>query len=109
MDRKEPPGVCDVPHPDAVSGDAAVSANGSARAHPASRLDALRHGPCRLSAKAYDSRRTRAGICLDLPALVFACVDLATAPGGLAGHSPVFGNVVPLQALEPFLAPADQT
>src|SRR5580700_1165676 len=99
----------DLPHPHALSGYAAVSADGGARPHPTLRLDALRHRPCRLSAEAYDSRGTGAGIRVDLPATLLACIHLEKAAGRLASDSAVSGNVLPLQTIQPLLAPADQT
>src|SRR5450631_2086745 len=109
MDRRESPGVRHLPHPHAVSGDAAVPSDGSARPHPPPRLDSLRHRPCRLSTEAYDSPGTRTGICLDLPAPLLSRVHLAPPTGAIAGHPPLPGDVVPLQALQSILAPADQT
>ena len=41
--------------------------------------------PRRVSAEAHDAGGTRAGLCLDLPAPVFAHFDLAAAAGRLAG------------------------
>jgi radical SAM superfamily enzyme YgiQ (UPF0313 family) len=77
MDRRKSAGVRHLPHSHALSSDAALSADGSARPHPAPRLDPVRHRPRRLPAQAYDSRRTRAGLRLDLPAPVLARLDLA--------------------------------
>src|ERR1700722_3247939 len=98
----------DISHPHAVSRDAAVSADGSARANPASGLDALRHGPRCLPTSAHDARRTRAWICLDLPAAVFACFDLASAAAAVTGNPVVCRDVVSVQAFESLLASADQ-
>src|SRR5579864_5968340 len=109
MDRREPPGVRHVPHPHALSGDAAVSPDGSTRTNPAPRLDPLRYGPRRLPAEAHVAGRTRARLRLDLPAPVLSGLDLAPSPAGVASRPAVPRHVVPLQALQPLLAPADQT
>ena len=58
--------------------------------------------------EAHDARGTGARLRLDLPAPLLACLDLAAAAGGLARRAAVSGDVVPLQALQPLLAPADQ-
>ena len=109
MDRRESPGVRHVSHPHAVSGDAAIPADGSAGAHPASRLDTLRHRPRSISTKTHDCRRTRARIRMDLSEIVFARLDLATQAGAVAGDPPVSSHVLSLQAIQPLLALADQT
>src|SRR5579863_3794123 len=108
MDRRQSPGVRDVSHPHAVSRNAAFSADGVARPHPAPRLDALRHWPRRFSAQAHDARRTRTRLCLDLPAPVLARLHLAAPSAAGPGCAAVSRHVLSLQALEPFLAPADQ-
>src|ERR1700735_5681257 len=82
--------------------------------NPASRLDALRHRPRRLPTEAYDARRTRTGLRVDLPALVFARVHLAPATQSrnverFAGRAALPRHVLPLQTFEPLLAPPDQT
>ena len=42
-----------------------------------------------------------------LRAVVFTCLDLASAPGGLAGGAALSCDVVPVQEVEPLLASAD--
>src|ERR1700722_87090 len=103
-----------VSHSHALSRDPAVSADGSARPHSAPRLDALRHRPRRLPAKAHDARRTGTRLRVDLPAAVLARLDLAPASQSRnmerpAGHPALPRHVVSLQTFEPLLAPADQT
>ena len=108
VDRGEPAGVRDVPHPDALSRHAAVPADGGRGPAAAPRLDALRHGARRLPAAAHDARASwTQGYALVLPAAV-----LARARSGGAGRTTgapcrLPGDVVPLQALEPVLAPVD--
>src|SRR5450631_2426997 len=109
MDRRESPGVRHLPHPHAVSRDPAVPSDGSARPHPSPRMDSLRHQPCGLSTEPHDSPGTRTGIRLDLPAPLLARIHLAAPTGAISGHPPLPGDVVPLQALQPILPPADQT
>src|ERR1700730_9621460 len=108
MDRREPPGVRYLSHPHALPRDATVSPDGSARPDPASRLESLRHRPRCLSAQAHDPAGTRARICLDISAPVLACFDLAASSARLSGYPALPGDVVPLQALQSLLAPADQ-
>ena len=60
------------------------------------------------SAEAHDSRRTGARLRLDLSAAVLPRFDLAPPARGLAGGPPLSRHVVPLQAFQPLLAPADQ-
>src|SRR5689334_15303249 len=90
----------DLSHHDAIPRHAVVRADGGGGAIAASRLVALRHGPCRLSAEADDGRGTGGGIRLVLPPAVLACLDLAAAAARLAGRRSLPGDVVPLQAVE---------
>src|ERR1022692_469347 len=94
-------------HSYAVSSNPIISANGSARTNPASRLESLRHGARGLSAHAHEPQRTRARLCLDLPAALFTFVDLAPSSERLAGRAALPRHVVPLQAFQPLLASAD--
>ena len=107
MDRREPAGMRDLPHPDAVSRDAAVPADGGGGAAAAQELVAVRHGARRVSAQAHESRTARRGIRLVLPASVLAPLDLAAPAGGCARGHPLPGDVVSLQTLELALALAD--
>ncbi len=52
--------------------------------------------------------RIGAGLRVDLSALVFARLHLAAPAGGLARRAALSGDVVSLQALQPFLASVDQ-
>src|SRR5262249_51858799 len=51
---------------------------------------------------------TRTRLRVDLSATFLPCVDLAAPPHGLAGRCAVSGDVVPVQALQPVLAPTHQ-
>src|SRR5262245_6488631 len=107
MDRAEPPGVRHVPHPDALSGDPAVSADGGRGPAAAPQLGPVRHGPRRFSAPAPDAGAAGGGVRLVLRAAVFAPLDLAAAAPRLAGGAAVSGDVVPVQEVEPLLAASD--
>src|ERR1043166_3853119 len=109
MGRGEPFRMRDLPHPDAISGDSAVQADGISRALTASRLEFVRYGARRVPAQEHVARGTRAGVRVDLRAPLFACIDLEAPAGGLARGCAVLRHVVSLQALKPLLASADQT
>lgn len=70
-------------------------------------LDALRHRPRRVPAEAPDARGALAGLHVALPAALLPRVHLATPPARLAGRPALPRHVLPLQALEPPLAPPD--
>ena len=70
-------------------------------------LAALRHVARGLPPPAHDARGARGGLRLVLRAAVLARLDLATTAGRLAGRAALPGDVVPLQAVEPALAPVD--
>src|SRR5579864_9077447 len=53
MGRAEPPGMRDVSHSDAVSGNSTVQTNGSFWTPAASRLEPIRHRACSLPAEAH--------------------------------------------------------
>ena len=107
LDRGGPAGVRHVPHPDALSGHAAVPPDGVRGAAAAQGLAALRHGARRLPPPAHDAGGAGGGLRLVLRAALLARLDLAAAAGRLAGRAALPGDVVPLQAIEPALAPAD--
>src|SRR4029077_439831 len=96
MDRREPSGMLHISHSYSLPGHAAFSPDGRAMPYSAPRLDALRHRPRRLPAEAHESRRTRAGLCLDLPAPFLTRIDLATPPRRLAGNPAVYRDVISL-------------
>ena len=58
--------------------------------------------------KTHVARGTGARLCLDVPAPLLARFDLAAPARGLARRGSVPGDVVPVQALQPVLAAADQ-
>ena len=107
MDRSEPPRMRDVPHPDAVSGHAAVPAARSARAHPASRLGQVRHRPRRLPAEAHELRGARSWLRVVLRQAVLARVDLEAPAERQQGGARISRDELSLQAIEPLLAHAD--
>ena len=107
LDRGGAAGVRHVPHPDALPGHAAVPADGVRGAAPAQGLVAVRHGARRLPPPAHDAGGAIRGLRLVLRAAVLARLDLAAATRRLACGAAVPGDVVPLQAVEPALAPAD--
>src|SRR5262249_21924887 len=109
LDRGEPAGVRHVSHPDAVSGHAAVSADGGGGPYPAPELDALRHGACRLPAEAHDAGTTRPRVRLVLSPAVLARLDLAPPAGRRPGRAAVPGDVLLVQALELAVVPADSS
>src|SRR5262245_15503214 len=90
----------DVPHPDAVSGDAVVPANGVRRPPAAPRLVALRHRACGVSPAAHESGGARGGLRLDLSTALLARIHLAPSPRGLACGAAVSRDVVLLQAVQ---------
>src|SRR5262249_34864148 len=98
----------DVSHPDAVSSDAALCANGIARTPLASRLVKVRHVPCRIPTEAYHSRRTEAWLRLYLPAIVPSRVHMEEAFRRLARGCAGSRDVVSIQTVQPLLALADQ-
>ena len=69
------------------------------------RLDAVRHGARGFPPEAHDARGAGGRLRLALPAAFLARIDLAPPPAGLAGGAAVSGDVVPVQAIEPVLAP----
>ena len=108
MDRRESAGVRDVSHSHALSGHATVSADGGGGQNPASRLDALRYGACRVPSETHDARGAGTRLCLDLSETLLACLDLAPPADPVAGSAAVSRHVVSVQALESFLAFAYQ-
>src|ERR1700688_2263557 len=97
-----------VSHSHSLPGNAVVSANGSGRATPASQLDSLRYGPRSFSAEAHDGGRTGAGLFLDLPATLLACIHLASPAATFSGRASLSRDVISLQAFQSLLALADQ-
>src|SRR5690606_23039239 len=79
----------------------------AAEPHRASRLAAVRHRARRFRAEADDRRGAVRRIRMVLPAALLASLDLAPAPGGLAGGARLSLDVVFVQAIEPDLALAD--
>ena len=108
LDRGGPLGVRNVPHLDALSGNAIVPAVGVAGAALAQGLAALRHGTRRFSTQAHGTQGVGGGIFLVLPSSVFAPFDLASQACRLAGCAPLPGDVVSLQTVKPALASHDQ-
>src|SRR5512140_3699613 len=93
-------------YPNAVSGDSALSANGSRGPAPSSRLEPLRYGPRRLSPPPHDARAARGRLRLALPAAVLSRVDLATPAASLGRRSALPRHVLPVQEIESLLATA---
>src|SRR5262249_42858192 len=98
----------DVSYPDAVSGHAAVPANGIGESAPASQLGFVRHGARGLPTEEHVSGGIGRWICMAVSAAVFARFDLAEEAGGLARDGAVPGDVLFIQTIEPVLAFADQ-
>src|SRR5690606_31706833 len=90
-----------------LPGDAAVPPDGGRGPAPAPRLGALRHRPRGVPPPAHEPRGAAGGLRLVLPAPVLPRLDLAPAARGPAGGAPLPGHVLPLQAQQPALAPAD--
>src|SRR5262249_23419347 len=107
LDRAGPPRVRDLPHPHAVPGHADVPPDGCRGPAAPQGLAALRHGPRRLPPPPPVARGARTGLRLVLRDALLAPIDLATQAGRRARRAGLPGDVVPLQAIEPILAPAD--
>src|SRR5438105_4301032 len=96
--------MCHVSHPDAISRHAALRADGAPGATVAQNVVEIRHGQRRLSPGAHDARATGRRLCLVLPPPLLALLDLAPPARGSAGGAALPGDVVSLQALEPYMA-----
>ena len=105
VDRGGPAGMRHLSYPHALSGHAAIPPDGFGGAAFAQGLAALRHVARGLPAPAHVARGARGGLRLVLRPALLALLDLASTAGRLACRSAVPGDVVPLQAVEPALAP----
>src|SRR5262249_49791219 len=77
--------VRDLPHHDAVPGNAALSPDGGRGSAPAQKLRPLRYGTRRLSAAQHVGGRARRRVRVALRAALFASIDLAKAAARPAG------------------------
>src|SRR5215469_1747959 len=84
LDRRESPGVRDLPHSHPLSRDAAVPPNGIGGAPVASRLDSVRHGARRVSSAKHVTRGVGTRLCLDVRTPLLTRFDLAAPPRRLA-------------------------
>ena len=107
LDRGGPAGMRDLSHPHALSGHAAVPPDGIGGPALAQGLAALRHVARGLPPPAHVARGARGGLRLVLRTAFLALLDLASTAGRLACRPALPGDVVPLQAVEPALAPPD--
>ena len=82
-------------------------ADGGPRAALAQELEPLRHGPRGVSPAALDAGATGRGLCLVLPPLVFARLDLAASAGKFPGRAGLPGDGLSLQACQSDVAVPD--
>ncbi len=99
-------GMRHVPHPHALSRDAAVPAVRERRPPAPSQLGSLRHRARRLPAEAHVTRRARERLRVVLRNAVLSSLHLASPPAGHRRRARLSRDELSLQALESLLAPA---
>src|SRR6185437_4110566 len=107
LDRSQPPRVRNLSHPDPVSWYTAVPSAGAGGTHPASELGSLRHRPRGVPAEANEHRGAGPRVRVVLRHAILASLHLEAPPQRFEGRTGISGHELPLQALEPLLAPAD--
>src|SRR5688572_29238667 len=92
--------MCDVSHPDALSGNATIPTNGGGRPTAPSGLVVVRHGPRRVPSEEYVGGSIGGGVRLVLQTAVFFRIDLETSPRGSHSSIAVSRNGLPLQTVK---------
>src|SRR5436309_1567718 len=99
----------DVPHSHPLPRHAFARSDETGPTTASPELESVRHGTRRLSPATDDARRIGRRLRLVLSQALLPSLDLATPPERCASDPALPRDVLPLQALQSPLAPADQT